>query len=180
MKKIKVRIKGVAPILFNRFYDPGSLDKGSAPKGKQQREDEVGLKVYRDEEGYISVPAICIKQAMYHGARIGKLKYGRSSAAQYIKALCFITPQMVRFSPERKDYDGVDERVGRIPPKTGGAAIIRRPFLKEGWKVEFDLLVADDRFPMDLVEGSLAEGGLLAGLCDYRPEFGRFVIEEFK
>ncbi len=58
--------------------------------------------------------------------------------------------------------------------------VIKRPYLKEGWELEFELLLVDDAFPPDIVEKSVLNGGLFAGLGDFRPEFGRYVLGTFE
>ncbi len=181
MRKFKVRIKGVAPILFNRVH----ADELGAVRGRRTQNDaadaeEVERKVYRNEEQHLCVPAINIKQSIIIGTKMSKLKYGKPAAWRYLEPLVFITPVMVPFMPLRTEYDGVDSRVGRRPPKTGGRVVVRRPFIKEGWVLEFEALLVDDAFPVDIVQQAFINGGLFAGLCDFRPEFGRYLLETFE
>lgn len=56
-----------------------------------------------------------------------------------------------------------------------------RPALKLGWKAEFIFLVATPEYiaPLDL-QSVLTQAGILVGIADFRPTFGRFCIIRFE
>jgi hypothetical protein len=181
VKHIKVAIRGIAPILFNRWTEAASeaLDKGTTG-GKftaEQRQEEALSKVYRNGQGLV-MPAGNIKSCILQGASLAKLKEGRGSAVPYLRATLFIEPRDVPFGVPSPD--GIHEAMGRRPPKKGGACLIRRPMLNEGWRLEFEIVLTDDRRDSSQIGRALAEAGLLAGLGDWRPDFGRFIVETFE
>lgn len=197
MYKIQGEIEGVAAILFNRFTEEAQagLDSGSTG-GKRSidaRKAEALEKLYRDEGG-LYLPSACLKSCLLEGVKRGKLKEGKASAVPYIQATTFFTEQRLYFGKSYEeflaDYERgelkagafgfVDERTGRRPPKTGGACIIRRPGLTEGWHLSFELLVTDDRRDAAQIRRALEEAGLLCGLLDGRPDFGRFIVRRFE
>jgi hypothetical protein len=189
MKTVKAGIEGIAPILFNRFTEKAqqNLEKGSQgkPATKQGRIDEAYEKVYRNGGPEIGVPTLHIKKCILEGCRMAKIKLGRSSAVAYIRAVVF--PQsdfMPLHKPSGEVYtkpDGIHECVGNIPPgPKGKKAIIRRPYCSPGWKGEFVLDIFDERVSPDMVKASLEEAGVLCGLCDHRPEYGRFKVVSFE
>ncbi len=183
MRKVEVEIEGIAPILFNRFFDPESLDaQGSKKKTKKEYADEVPLKVYRDKwpNGYLGLPAINIKKCVLNGSRSATIKIGRKSAEPYMRATMFFDQEFVFFNKKTKKYDGVHEIAGNRPPRTGGKCLIKRPYLNEGWKMQFTLSLFDDRISSNMAKDALIEGGLLCAIGDHRPEYGRFKVNRFE
>lgn len=182
MQTVTVEIEGIAPIIFNRFFDPESLDaQGKRKKTKKEYADEVPLKAYRDKwpNGNLGLPAMNIKKCMIEGCRSATIKIGRKSAMPYMRATVFFEPDFILFSPKIKKYDGVHECTGRRPPKIGGMVIVKRPFLNAGWKMQFNLHFYDERISLDIGKDSLVEGGLMCAIGDHRPEYGRFKVNVF-
>lgn len=179
MYKIHGKIKGVAPFLYNRMVDPSSLNKtstGGKPK-PGEREAEAELKVYADDDG-LYLPRWNFKKCLLLGVQKAGLKEGRAGMAPFLEATVFLEEDPHFTGKKERDY--IDERVGRIPPKTGAAAIIRRPALQAGWELPFSLTVVDDRRDADAIRRGLEEAGLLVGLGSFRPEHGRFVVTEWQ
>jgi hypothetical protein len=179
MYKIHGKIQGVAPFLYNRMVDPESLNKtstGGKPK-PGEREAEAEMKVYKDEDG-LYLPRWNFKKCLLLGVQKAGLKEGRAGMAPFLEATVFLEEDPHFTGKKERDY--MDERVGRIPPKTGAAAIIRRPALQTGWELPFTLTVVDDRRDADAIRRGLEEAGLLVGLGSFRPEHGRFIVTEWE
>jgi hypothetical protein len=181
MYEIKTMVEGIAPILFNRFTEEAKeameqRKTGGTRTVKQSQQEALG-KVYRNGKG-LYCPAANIKKSLLNGITKGNIKEGRGSARPYIEATVFIKPQEVVFGKQEPDF--IHECTGRIPPKTGARVIIRRPGLREGWQLSFSMIVMDDRRSADQIRKGLEEAGLLIGLCDGRPEFGRFIVKEWE
>lgn len=174
MYTITGTIQGVAPFLFNRMVN--ELDGPKPPKmTEEQRRALAELKVYKDDDG-LYWPAWNLKRAIVEGCKKAGLKEGRASMAPYLEATVF-PDRDPRFNKKERDY--LHEVVGRIPPKTGAAAMIRRPCLEAGWRLSFTLNVMDDRRnPVD-VRTSLEHGGFFVGIGSWKPEYGRFSVEEW-
>ena len=185
---IHVKIEGVAPILFNRWTEEASDKLRSGATGGKftdaSRLAEAMTKVYRDEEGkYLTIPGWNLKKCILQGCQRAGLKEGRVGMMPFLAATVFVAgdPVFVAGDPSSgvTDPDFVDERSGRRPAKTGGAALIKRPALKEGWQLPFTLNVVDDRRDAPSIRRAVEEAGLMVGLGDFRPEFGRFVVREW-
>lgn len=188
MKKFQVTIEGIVPILFNRLI-PGDLsDSGSKGKGgKNLTESDLIAKAYQkvyrkdnDEKGVLGVPAENIKKNILEGCGFAGVKIGRRGAYGYIRATVHLDTDFVPFVGQPVEPDGIHLATGRIPPGPRGARVIlRRPYLKKGWQLSYCLYLMDERVSPPMVEDSIKEGGLLVGLCDHRPEFGRFKLIQF-
>lgn len=176
MQRIEFTIKGIAPILFNAWTKEAKekLDKGSTG-GKMsidERIEEAGEKVYRDGENLV-VPAQNLEACIVNGARKAGLKRGRAGLAPYLEATVFCETRALSLG--RTEADGIHEVIGR---RGGNACVIRRPILNE-WGLSGVLTVADDRMDANQIKQALEEAGLLVGLCDWRPKYGRFVVTRF-
>jgi hypothetical protein len=188
MKTVQIEIEGIAPILFNRFTEEAQakLEKGSQgkPATTQGRIDEAYTKVYRNGGPEIGVPTVNIKKCLLLGCKSAKIKLGRASAVPYMKAVLFPTEEFaVIRDAQGKAYtepDGIHSCTGRIPPVKGSIAVIRRPYCVSGWLMPFGLQIFDDRVPPDMVQEALIEAGVMVGLCDHRPDFGRFKVVSFE
>lgn len=181
MYKVEVIIEGVAPILFNRFTAEAleGLDKKvtGGTKTKEGKLAEARAKAYTNSNG-VYWPGVNLKQTIIQGASKASLKHGKKALWPFLQAALFIQPMELEFG--KKESDFIDERWGRIPPKTGAAAIIRRPGMHTGWNLRLTLVVVDERIQASQVKTAVEEAGLLVGTGSYRPEFGRFKVVEWK
>lgn len=55
-----------------------------------------------------------------------------------------------------------------------------RPGLNSGWRVNPVFNVFDDRIEEDKLKIALESAGLLIGVCDWRPEYGRFIVKKWE
>ena len=178
MYRITGKIKGVAPLLFNRMLEDELEPSNVKGKGRvpvKTRIEEAKRRIYRDEQG-LYLPGWNFKQCLLEGCKRSGLKEGRRSLVSYLEASVF-PDRRLYFGKD--DFDFLHEHWGRRPPRTGGACIIRRPALEEGWELSFGLNVIDDRRSPAEIRRSLDEGGLLVGLGSWRPEYGRFMVIEW-
>jgi len=182
MYVITGEIQGVAPLLFNKMLE-GELEQTASSKtlkGRVTVEDRIAEaenRVYRNEAGIIYLPGWNFKQCLLEGCRRSGLKVGRGSLMPYLQAAVF--PDRELYFSNRKTHDFMHENWGRRPPRTGGACMVRRPALKEGWKLAFNLNIVDDRRHPEEIKRSLEEAGLLVGIGSWRPEYGRFIVTKF-
>ena len=183
MYRIEVIVEGVAPILFSRWTDTSGLETG-ATGGRftvEERHAEALEKVYADEAG-LYFPSWNVKKCLLLGAQRAGLKEGRASMVPYLEATCFVSGQNGYATPhftDKHEPDFIHEVTGRRPPRTGGACLIKRPALREGWLLPLTLQVVDDRRSPDHLRRALDEAGLLVGLGSWRPEYGRFLVREW-
>ncbi len=180
MYRIEGTLTGVAAILFNKWTDAAekSIREGTTG-GKftdEQRSAEAMEKLYQDEQG-LFLPAWNLKQSLLAGCAMAGLKEGKKAMGQFIKAMVF-PDESPRFNKTAPDF--IHEVPGKRPPRTGGACLIKRPALNAGWELTFGLSVIDPRRSADHIKRSLEEAGMLVGLGSWRPEYGRFVISDWR
>lgn len=175
MYHITGSIEGVAPILFSRWVTDLEASTTGQRMTPEQRTAEAEQKVYADDGG-LFFPAWNLKRALVDGCRSANLKDGRKSIAPLVMASVF-PDREPRFGVEAFDF--MHESTGRRPAKTGGAVLIRRPALREGWRLAFGLNVVMDRLHPDVIRASLDEAGLVIGIGSWRPEYGRFVVRDW-
>lgn len=185
MYRITGTIKGVAPLLINTptAEDFGIPDEGTkkAPAGQSSKltPDEYRAKAMRRlqrKDGMIFMPGVNLYRCMIAGCSKAGMKEGRKAMWPFLEATCFIDHELP-FGKTEPDY--IDERPGRIPPKTGAMVMIYRPAFKEGWELPFGITVTDDRRRPDDVRFSIENGGLMSGIGAGRPMFGRFIVTEW-
>lgn len=173
MYRITAQVEGIADLLFNRYADDPESGITGKKKSTERKVNDAHLKVYRDDDG-LFWPAWSIKRLLADGCKAAGLKNGR--AALWPAILSSVFPQGVgRF--DTSDYY-IHTVMGRVPPRTGGYVPIRRPALKAGWRLSFDLLVTEDTLHPNALRESLDAGGRI-GTGSWRPEFGRFVVTDW-
>ncbi len=176
MRKVNVCIKGIAPLRMNRFTDEAkeSLSGGAKRLSKDEKIQEAYDRAYKDEEGYY-VPARCIKACILEGGK--RVKVGRRNAATDLKAIMFIDGNKVPLIHDKEPE--VHEDVVKIPPRTGARQVKYWVYF-QNWAMDFNIILFDDRFPIDGLKNSIMEAGIYAGLLDGRPDWGRFQMDKFE
>lgn len=178
MKRIRVELEGICPIMFNRLLDTDLSP--DAPKGKKTREEyiaEAKQRIYMKDD-IMGVPAVSVKKNMREGCKSAGIKLGKKSAEPLMRALVHFETDFVPFT-NRTTFDGIHETTARRPPRTGGRVQVWWPYCNEKWKVAFNLYIVDDRIRPTMVEKAFHEGGLAIGLCEHRPEYGRYKVTGF-
>lgn len=177
-------IEGVADFLFNRMTEEDLSGfrggKSSGDLTDEQRQKLAEKKVYADDAG-LYLPAWTVKRAILEGAHSVGLKLNRKPLRQRLAAVMFVTtlPRFSRDGQSIQERDYLHETGGRIPPRKGVYALIRRPALRAGWTLRATLTILDDGVPADAVRQSLEASGLYVGIGAWRPEFGRFIVREW-
>lgn len=177
--RARLTVVGVAPILFHRWDVEAVKEKGSAAKGSETKKtDNLESYVYRTTEGLLGVPGDNFAAALQEAGRYEKdPRSPRKSLRDLIKAAVIPLDICAPFEPKRKAWDYEDKR--RAPVQRQGITRIR-PALKEGWRVSFTVLVTLPQYITPELLTKLANAaGLLAGLCDHRPTYGRFSVQGF-
>ena len=172
IKKIRFGIEGIAPLKMDRWH---GLPDPKTPEGYKKQAEE---KCYRDDKGDLSIPSAAIKAAMrLASSELGK-KMESKKNRQMVSAGLFIKPVMLSLG--KKKHDGLAEDI--VTRKGTGDKVTRvptwRPLIKEGWNVSGMFNVIG--IPTGFVKQALEIAGLKYGLLGHRPEFGRFVVTEFK
>jgi hypothetical protein len=170
--KVQCTLEGISPIRFNRIT---TMETGMGKPTQSQEEEHAKLRVYRNASG-LFLPALNLKRAIRQGALRAGLKMGRSGFEPYVNAAVFIEPLELEFGKEEPDF--LYPAWVRIPPGKRGALVYKvRPGLNIGWQLSPVFTVLDDHIDNDKLKAAVETTGLFIGICDGRPEFGRFIIK---
>ena len=176
--RIAVQLTGTADLLFHRWNSQAVDEKAKATKNsKAKKTDDIESYVYRNDDGELCIPGEYVRQAIVMAAKFRQdPRSPRKSAMDLYKA--GVVPLSILASTGKKDWDYEDTR--RVVVQRAGINRTR-PAIKAGWKAEFEFLILTPEYiaPMDL-HGVLMQAGVLVGIADFRPTFGRFGITSFE
>lgn len=188
MKTFKATIVGVSPLMQHneRLADPTNpltrnLKKLTAKRAKTD-DDLAAIKRAEWEAGLVcnvkgkpSVPVDWLLAALRDGAKKSKL-------GQQAKAGIF-DPGIAHFELEYTGPKAVEKMYddGRYVDYRGvgvnGKRVMRaRPIFPE-WRLAFELNYDPETIEGSQIEEALRKAGQLLGIGDYRPRFGRFMVE---
>lgn len=168
--KIKVKVRGKAPLLMNKFV----VEEKTTSRAKKVYvpEKEAKRKEYRNEKGKLYLPNTHFKAAMIKSGTDFKMT-GRKTYKEYIKAGIFIEPEEIIL--DQQEYVIHEE-----PVVIQRARVMSwRPKFKE-WSCEFTIEITDEMINPDVLKDILIAAGKYKGVGDHRPEYGRFEVVEFK
>lgn len=187
MHTLKVRLVGTRPLLMHSdiFSDPlNPLTKAhKALTGKRKKTDDDHEAIaksewrggmYYDEELGPYVPGVNIEAAMVAGGKLSKLGTQLKRAVEVIDDRCpllYSGPRTIEGLWEGGFYDARSVKVQ-------AARLMRyRPIFRD-WSLECELAYDPEAIDREQVLESLRAAGAYCGLGDYRPKFGRFIVEE--
>jgi len=172
-EKYFVRIKGTRPLLMHA--PTGLGDNPQRRRGEHPApEVEAEAALYKDPQGNIVIPAVNVKAMLSVAGRNYKISGRRTTFGAAIKAGIDIEPFYI---PLKHNGWKVDIR----PVVVQRNRILRaRPRFDE-WELEFYIINKDPQILLrDTMKRIVEDAGKWIGLCDYRPEFGLFNVEEFR
>lgn len=175
---VKITIKGTCPMLFHRWNCEAVEEKAKAKRNSEiKKTDNIESYVYRDSKGYICLPGTYLKGAMMIAAkRWNDPGSARKTAHDLFKGS--VIPLTELASLGIKEWDYVDQR--RVTIIRSGITR-KRPAINEDWEAEIDFLIqTPDLIPPAFLQEVCAAAGLLVGVGDYRPTYGRFRIIGFE
>ena len=176
---VKIRLRGVAPMLMHRWNSESIEEKAGGPRGSIQRKtDDVESYVWRNEQGYICLPGEYVRQSILGASkRISDPTNVRKRAVDLFKASIIATtelaPILVNGKP-CKEWELLDRRRVRVQQ----AGITRsRPAFLAGWEAELGFVnLSPELISFDLFHNRLVSAGRLDVVADFRPSYGRFSI----
>lgn len=201
MKTLKVRWTGIRPLVMHnaamidqdnphvqrivalnrdlKKLKKDDFDGREKVRREMEKEEWMGS-IYWDSEDGLYVPGENVIACITAGAR--KIKMGKQAECAIVPLPDVIPIQMERKYP--RDLEALCKvsefsfrKPVRIPPRTGARLMKVRPVVPTGWSIEFEIEFDEKEFPeKDLIE-AMQCGGSLAGLGDWRPRFGRFLVE---
>jgi hypothetical protein len=184
MYSVKVTLKGIVPIKFNRplIEELAGLDDGTRPGGrktKEQKLEDWKRKILSDDNGYY-VENIMLKECIVKGLALPFPLVSNKVKMQKPKAKATI------FIEDYKNY--IDGKLDKEPDisytqnkNAPGCPLVcvRRPIMQK-WGVSFQINVVDEYLLEEVLRDGVARAGLCHGLGSHRPDFGRFVIEKWE
>jgi hypothetical protein len=176
--RVAIRISGSADILFHRWSVDAVAAKAKAAKGSaEKKSDDVESYVWRDLTGSLCLPGEYVRGAIINAARFHQdPRSPRKSAMDLFRAGVVSLTELGSFGV--KDWDYLDRR--RVQVQRSGVTRTR-PALRAGWNVEHVFLITTPEYiSPDLLLHVANRAGVLIGVGDFRPTFGRFGVTHFE
>jgi hypothetical protein len=175
---VEVEIIGTSPLLMHRYDTESVKRKGSAAKNsKEKKSDDIESYLYRDGKN-IGIPGRNFLSCLREAARsIPDPRSPRKSARDLVATGLRVEPFLGSLG--RTTYEYIDEQ--RVVIQR--SAVSRsRPAFKEGWKVQFTILVlAPEYIDEAWLQALVTRAGRFQGLLDARNiGYGLFRIASFK
>lgn len=174
MYKVKVSIKGLSPLRFNRFLPRGKDEPNLAKMTHEEQVKHALVRSYRDDKKGFYVPKEALRACILNGG--AKVKIGRGGAKNLLKAILIFEDDKYFLGTNKYK---IQQDVVRIPPGPGGARVTQYWVVIEKWKLDFECVILDDIFPVDGLKDSISVAGMYFGLLDGRPQLGRFELVKF-
>lgn len=175
MKKVKIEITGISPLLMN---SPKSMIEDNVEKGMKQTTKAYDLKenakklAYTTSKGELYIPSQAIKACIIGAASYKKI--GKYAAKAIIAGGVFIPTDEVGLGTKKYELDIRTVVIQR-------ARVVKaRPMIKN-WKVSFELMYNENLIGnSEIIKDLLIEAGQRIGLLDFRPQkmgsFGMFDV----
>jgi len=98
---------------------------------------------------------------------------GKKTYKDYVRAGIFIDEEEIILEPQKYEIFACPVVIQRA------RVMSWRPMFKK-WSCEFTLEIADEMLDPTTIKEILIAAGRFKGVGDYRPDYGRFIVEEFK
>lgn len=186
--KAKVTIEGLSPLLMNSNavvdpLHPISIEKkkisGKRKKTEADYEELKRLDFYGaiyQSKGRLVIPARCLMASLESGAK-------KSKDGAKVREGCFISEPGEFIIPTK--YESIDDlyknedHIFTTVVRVNRASVLKtRPIFQE-WRCEFTVEFLDDIASKNDIKEFLITAGRRVGLCDWRPQHGRFKVVEF-
>lgn len=182
---ILIEIKGLTPLLCNRFTDASALGNGTSAAIKTGKKgtprEQAEPKLYLDSERKPGIPGANLFAAIISAGKF--IKAGKrtltTAKSSLVPAGLVVLDVHCPLRPAKWEVDSRSV----VIPATGGRIMCHRPRF-DAWEVGFAVEVDETLFSPDLVRQLVDEAGKKVGLGDFRPErrgpFGRFIVTSWK
>lgn len=185
MKTVVVGVKGISPLLINRFQELAEQPQEMKRNGKKDygtpRQQAEGT-AYRDDDTLkIWIPTLWFKGSMASVSSDYKIPGSRKSVKSIFGGVVLPVTEKCYFAGDLhlKDIE-IDSR----PVVIQRARVMRHRARLEAWAVEFELEIDDSLLGDDSVHQILTEAGRRVGVGDFRPQkggpFGRFIVTKWE
>jgi len=179
MKKYKVQIKGITPLLQNKPEEYGFDEQWIEKKATTDWEKDALKKLYMTNNGTIYQPGEHIEQSIIEAGKKIKLKgAGRSTYSKLFGSM--ISIEDYEIPHENPNYEIHKSLV--VIPATKGRVMRYRPIFKN-WSLTFNILF-EDEIQASVIKEALEIAGKYSGIGDWRPstkgKFGKFQVTSFQ
>jgi hypothetical protein len=188
-KEYEVTIEGTVPIVMHNGQTADPLNpyskaiKQVSSKRKKVDDDyekmaalEWEAALYLDKQKRVILNDYVVESCIVGGAK-------KSKSGQQAKTALFVSGDaefLVDGRPVTLDeIKGKPEYRLAVPVKVGMARVVRTRPKFDKWSSKFTLQVMDNVANESEVKDWLRDAGMLVGLCDWRPKFGRFKVVAF-
>ena len=179
MKKYKVEITGVTPLLMNKPEEYGFNEQWIEKKASNDWEKDALKKLYIDNQGNIYQPATHIDRALIEAGKKIKVKgQGKATYSKLFGSMVSVDEfEILHKNPEYTIFKSLV-----VIPSTKGRIMRYRPQFDK-WVLEFHIN-SEEEIPADVIKEALEIAGKYVGIGDWRPEkkgkFGKFQVTSFK
>lgn len=176
--RASVTINGHADLLFHRWNNEAVAEKAASAKGSAaKKSDNVESYVWRNEGGDLCLPGEYLRGSIVHAAKFHQdPRSPRKSAMDLFKAGVVSLTDLASLGTKEWDYE--DRR--RVVVQRSGITRVR-PAMRKGWKATINLLITTPEYiAPDFLQQVITKAGLLVGVGDFRPTYGRFGISKFE
>lgn len=176
--RVEIELEGVCPMMFHRWNNESVEAKSKAKKGSvEKKTDDIESFVWRNDKGEICVPGEYVRQSVIHASKYEQdPRSPRKSLMDLMKAALVSLTDLASLGVKEPDY--LDKR--RVVIQRN-AVTRTRPAMREGWKAKFVLMCnLPEYLPASRLNHILQQAGRIVGLADFRPSFGRFVVNKFE
>ena len=179
-----VTIEGTADLLFHAWDCAAVEEKAKARKNsKAKKTDNIESYVYRDSEGYLSLPSEYLRMSIINAAKFKQdPRSPRKSAMDLFKAgIVSLEPLCRIINCEQvpaKTWDFIHQC--RVTINRQGITRCR-PALRSGWRCKVPFLVnLPEYIDPQMLNDTIQSAGRLIGVGDFRPTYGRFQVINFQ
>lgn len=176
--RVRFELTGTSDMLMHKWNCESVNEKAKAAKNsKAKKTDDVESYVYRNDGGMICLPGEYVRQSMIWAAKFRQdPRSPRKSAMDLYKAGIVSDTFLASLGLMKWDYE--DQR--RVVVQRSGVNRTR-PAIKKGWKAQFGFTILTPEYiePNDF-QSVLVQAGILIGVGDFRPTYGRYGITHFE
>lgn len=182
IQSLKVKIIGTSPLIFHKWSEKAKkmiLDKQQKKAGAGKHEirnpqEEYETSIYRDSEGNVAFPALCIKQAI-----VGAARNIEGVTMALLRESVFIVGDKDGLIPVKHEEMTMREDMVRVGM---GTADLRYRAQVTDWSMEFIVKINADVISPEQTLNLLQTAGFSCGLGEWRPErngdYGTFEVEK--
>lgn len=178
-KAAKVQIKGITPLLFNRFQE-SDIDNAVKKRSGAISPKDPSLKLYQLPNGDIYTPSTHIQGALVEAAKNFKIQ-GKKTAtySKLFGSSVSVEPDAIVHKNQKWEVFSISA----VNPNTRGRMIVNRPMMKD-WELEFTINFNDEEIPPEVLKNVLDYAGQYCGIGDWRPnkkgKYGKFIVTRFE